>query len=329
MTMERKIYTGEHLAIVVPTKDRPEKIYKLLESISNQTISCQRIIVVDGGDSVKNIVMSFSGRLPGEYFICHPPGQIRQRNMAISKLDERTPLVAFFDDDIVLLPEAFEKMIKFWNKCEPETAGVSFNIVNMNPGRHSWLKGIIGLSGPVQGQVLRSGCNTSNAAVASDLRTQWLCGGATVWQQEILKNYVHQERNAKWAIAEDLIFSYPIGKHYPLYVCAEAQVRHEHVHDHKIKMKYKYYGRTETLWRFNFVESHKELSRILFLWMQFSTIVARLFLGISSLQVRHFHFAFGQIEGVIAGITALMRGRDLASLLNESSPANQKADPAV
>lgn len=324
MIKKRLIYTGEHLAVVIPTKDRPKIIYNLLESICHQTISCQRIIVVDGGDSVKNVVMSFSDKLPVEYFYCHPPGQIRQRNMAISRLDERTPLVTFFDDDIVLLPEAFENMVDFWNKCEPETAGVSFNIVNMNPDRHSWLKGIMGLSGPVQGQVLRSGRNTSIAFVAADLRTQWLCGGATVWQQAIVKKYVNQEINAKWAMCEDLIFSYPIGKHYPLYVCAEAQVRHEHVYDHKIKMKYKYYGRTETLWRFNFEESHKELSRMSFLWVQFATIVARLFLGISSLQIRHFQFAFGQIEGIFAGIIALMRGRDLISLLDENSPANIK-----
>ena len=281
-------YSGKDLAIVVPTKDRPIKIHNFLESIATQTVVCGKIIIVDGGKSVRDIVMNFSNRLPVEYYHCSPPGQIRQRNMAISKLDETTPLVAYFDDDIVLLQEALKNMIGFWNRCEDETAGVSFNISNMNPERHSWLKGIMGLTGPEQGRVLRSGRNTPILSVTEDLRTQWLCGGATVWKQKILRKFINEERYSQWAIAEDLKFSYPVGKVYPLYVCAAAQVRHEHVYDHMIRMKYKYYGRTETLWRFSFVESHKELSRIFFLWMQLSTIAARFLKGIMSFQGRHF-----------------------------------------
>lgn len=321
MVDKQPIYTGKDLVIVVPTKDRPEKIHNLLESIANQTTSCGRIIVVDGGYSVKDRVMSFSDRLPVEYFECRPPGQIRQRNMALSKIDERTPLVIYFDDDIVLMPNAFDKMINFWNTCEPETAGVSFNIINAKPDRHSWLKKFIGLSGPEQGRVLRSGRSTPILSVTVDLPTQWLCGGATVWKQDILKKNVNKDRYAKWAIAEDLLFSYPIGKLYPLYVCADAQVRHEHVYDHKIKMKYKYYGRTETLWLFYFVESHKELSRMFFLWMQLATIFARFVMGVASFQSRHFQFAIGQIEGVVTGLITLIRGRDLAALLDETMTA--------
>jgi len=315
---------------LVPTKDRPEKIFNLLDSITKQTILCGRIIIVDGGSSVEKIVMDFSDRLPVEYYTCSPPGQIRQRNIGISLLDGSTPLVGSIDDDIVMEQHALEAMIDFWNRCESETAGVSFNIINLIPMRYTWLNGVMGLGGPVQGQVLRSGCNTPIFSVANDLRTQWLCGGATVWKQEILKKFINVERYAHWAIAEDLIFSYPIGKHYPLYVCAAAKVRHEHVFDHNIKMKYKYYGRTETLWRFYFVESNKELSRTVYLWSQFTTIIARLIMGISLFQIRHIQFAIGQIEGVILGVTALFRRRSLSSLLNEpvqisEKPAKDKA----
>lgn len=175
----------------------------------------------------------------------------------------------------------------------------------------------MGVSGPLPGRVLSSGRNTPIVSVSDDWPTQWVSGGATVWRQEILKDHSHAERNAKWAPTEDVMFSYPIGKEYPLYVCADAQVRHEHVYDLAGKRKFIYYGRTEALWRFKFVESHHELSRTAFLWMQLSTIAARIVAGSVSLQGRHFQFAFGQIEGVLTGLLALIRGRDLASVLEE------------
>lgn len=322
MSEQRPKYDSRDIAILVPTKDRPHKLNVLLESLAQQTAPCGRIIVIDGGESVRDTVMRFADRLPVEHHLCHPPGQIRQRNMGIALLDSRTPLVGTLDDDIVLLPTAVEQMIRFWNSREPETAGVSFNIVNLSAEKHTWLKGLIGLTGPKPGRVLRSGRNTAILSIESDLKTEWLCGGATVWKQHILRSFNNQERRAQWAMAEDLLFSYPIGKIYPLYVCANAQVRHEHVFDHKIRLKHKYYGRTETLWRFAFVESHKELSRTSFLWMQLGTIAARLLKGTILFEGRHIQFAIGQVEGIVSGLLALLRGSDVASLLSEA-PATQ------
>ena len=100
----RNMYTSKDISFIIPTKDRPEKMKNLLESISLQTGSFGRIIVIDGGKSVRDIVLSFAGCLPVEYHECSPPGQIRQRNMGISLLDDRTPLVGFLDDDIVWNP---------------------------------------------------------------------------------------------------------------------------------------------------------------------------------------------------------------------------------
>ena len=195
---------------------------------------------------------------------------------------------------------------------------MSFNIVNMPAERHTWLTGFIGLTGPKPGRVLPSGRNTAILSVTEDVPAQWLCGGATVWRQVILREFNNRERYARWAMAEDLLFSYPIGKLYPMFVCAAAHVRHEHVFDHNIRMKYRYYGRTETLWRFAFVESHPELSRAAFLWLQVSTIVGRLGIGTLRGQWRQFQFAFGQIEGVCAGFLSLLRGRDVGALLVET-----------
>jgi glycosyltransferase involved in cell wall biosynthesis len=318
MVSSKYIFKSTDLAILVPTKDRPNKIQNLLNSLKAQTVSCGRIIIVDGGQSVGSIVISYTGHLPVEYYEVYPPGQIRQRNKAISLLDSRTSLAAFLDDDIILEPNAIESVILFWNNCEPETAGVSFNIVNNPPFKHSWLKSLIGMSSPEQGKILTSGYNVAISPVNKNIRAQWLCGGATVWRKEILDTFINKEVFSKWAICEDVNFSYPIGKQYPLYVCSDAKVRHEHVFDHKTKMKYLYYGKTVTLWRLYFVESNPELSRISFFWMLLWQIFARFFMGLFLLRLKDIQYGFGQIEGAVIGLTALFRKSGLLNILNEN-----------
>lgn len=316
-------YTASDLAFLVPTKDRPEKIKNLLNSLVIQSTKCNRIIIIDGGESIENVVMSYKDRLPVEYYECKPPGQIRQRNMGIALLDNRTRLVGSLDDDIVLMPDAVEKMIEYWNTLPQETAAVSFNIINCKPEKHTWLKGLMGLTGRQAGKVLRSGINTPILSINENISSQWVCGGATIWRQEILKTYTNSPQDAMWASSEDLNFSYPIGKLYPLFICADAKVNHEHVYDLRIKRKHRYYGRTETLWRFFFVESNQELSRTVFLWSQATTIVARFIKGIISFQPRHFEFGLGQIEGVISGLKAIVKKQDLKELLNETKATSK------
>jgi len=312
-------YKSSDLVLIVPTKDRPQKITDLLDSLVNQTVGCGRIIIVDGGESIESIISSYADRLPIEYYACQPPGQIRQRNRALSKLDETTSLVGFFDDDIVLENQALEEMLACWNRREANTAGISFNIVNNPPIKHSWLRRLAGMDSDQLGNILKSGYNIPISPIDEDIKSQWLCGGATVWQQKILlQQHSCKEVRTNWAICEDIIFSYPISKEQPLYVCAAARVRHEHVYDHTQKMKHKYYGRNATLWRFYFVEEHPELSRLCFIWMILCQVIARLISGVVRLRLSDIQYAIGQVEGLFGGLSAIFQGVTIISILEEN-----------
>jgi glycosyltransferase involved in cell wall biosynthesis len=317
MNKTKKTYTGQDLAFIIPTKDRPEKVKTVLDSIARQTVPCGRIIVVDGGQSVKDIVMSFSDRLPVEYYACYPPGQILQRNMGISLLDERTPLVASLDDDIVLEPFSLEAMIAFWNRCTHKPAAVAFNIVNNPRHRYSWPKALLNMSVPEEGCVLKSGYNTAFGDVDRDLKVQWVYGGATVWQQNVLKKYPQHNIISRWATCEDMIYSYPISKKMPLYVCAGARVRHEHIYSNRKDPYAQYRGKNVILWRLYFIQSNPELSAPLFLFTQAVTIPLRLIRGPFSRNRNEVQYALGQVEGFILGIYYLLRKKDLFSLINE------------
>lgn len=317
MSRPVKRYRGEDIAIIVPTKDRPKKMQEFLSSMVMQGISLGRMIIIDGGESIESIVKSFADRLPVEYYTCQPPGQIRQRNLGISKLDTRTSLVACFDDDIILEPGSLNAMINFWNRCEPFTAGVSFNIVNAPAEVYSRVRAMLGLTASEPGRVLKSGMTTSNCNVSRDIRSQWLCGGATIWRREILEAHLHNEVASRWAIAEDLIFSYPIGKKYPLYISSESCVRHEHVQDYVKSDIERFHGRTQTLWLMYFVKANHDLSMGRFIWAMAIKITGKILLGIISRKPEYLNFARGQLEGLIHGLKAVRKGRAITDVVSD------------
>ena len=128
---------------------------------------------------------------------------------------------------------------------------------------------------------------------------------------------MHQEIPCRWAIAEDLIFSYPIGKVRPLYVCASAKVRHEHVFDYQTSRPHRYHGRTQTLWLFYFVRSNPDLSELLFLWTVGVRVGGHVLRSLVSGEARHVQFASGQMAAVAAILRQWLSGRPLVELLHD------------
>jgi glycosyltransferase involved in cell wall biosynthesis len=311
-------YRADELAVLVPTFKRPAKLRNLLESLAAQSTPAGRVIIVDGDTTAEPVVNEFADSARAEYFRCVPPGQLRQRRHGIAQLKPTDRLVALLDDDIVLEPEAIAEMIAFWNRSEPTTAGVCFNIINGEPERFSVWHRLLGLGASQPGRVLSSGLTTANSHVSADARVQWLPGGATVWRSDVLARSSHVDVAARWAIAEDLIFSYPIGKSEPLYVSALARVRHEHVADYGVQRQDRYHGRTQTLWTYHFVSRNSDLSLARFL---LATVVrmAGKFVGRGILRrdPSSREFVIGQASALASIAANAMRGGDSTSLLSE------------
>jgi glycosyltransferase involved in cell wall biosynthesis len=314
--VKKQNYTSTDLGIILPTKDRPEQLKKALQSISDQTVSCGRILVVASGTSVESVVMEFSNSLPVEYIQSSLPGQVRQRNIGIKELNSLTKLVAFLDDDVFLFPDAFEKIIQFINSKETEIGGVGFNIISAKKDRSVFRK-FMNLDILRQGQVLASGYNTSIINVSQSIRTSWLNGGATVWKQEIVKNNVHQEINSYHAIREDVIFSYPIGKKHSLYICAEAKAVHAHITSNVASTQYFGLGRKSALWHIYFVTINADLSLSKCISMLFFTSSVRAFLFLFRINVAQFFFNVGRLWGMLSGLFYLTKKGKLISILSD------------
>lgn len=300
-------YNTTDLTIIIPTKDRPEEINRHLISLLKQDCDLGRIIVVASGKNINKNVMSFKGQLPVEYYHSKP-GQIRQRNLGISKLDNRTKLVATMDDDVTYEKDAIKNMIEFWNNSDNNTAGVGFNIINISSGKHSSLRGILGFSSKYPGKVLKSGFCTSISNVKNNCQVEWLNGGATIWKKEILFDNPHEELAINWAVGEDLIFSYPLSKKHLLYISSNAKVKIDeeilNIQENKF-----YFDRGKSIYVMGlyFVLKNKDLSSYSFIINKLLYVIVLLVKGIIYLDKTKFYLANGFLKSFVKNFRILLK----------------------
>jgi glycosyltransferase involved in cell wall biosynthesis len=263
---------GIKLAFVIPTKDRPEKLATLLDSLCAQKPRTSlRIIVVASGQDVKDVIAGYKDSLCISYIYSDHPGQIFQRNLGINKLlQSQVDFIGFIDDDIVFDVNSIAAMHDFLNKKTPRhhtKFGVGFNIIEEQSTfelPYLWLRRALLRIGDRPGQVVKTGWNTSITNVENDCKTEWLGGGFTVWGREVLREYQQSAIQTEHAACEDLIFSYPIGKVYPLFICANARVIHDDQGPKSLR-RVLYLTKKHTLAHLYFCKQHKEFSSILFI----------------------------------------------------------------
>ena len=56
----RTYYVSKDLAIIIPTKDRPKEVGRLLQSIKELDCEVGRVIVVYSGQDISDVVIEFS-----------------------------------------------------------------------------------------------------------------------------------------------------------------------------------------------------------------------------------------------------------------------------
>jgi GT2 family glycosyltransferase len=99
-TRERVLRDGPQITVAVCTRDRPDDLALLLESLRNQRYPRLAILVVDNApsdDRTRRVVQGLAGDLEVRYVIEPRPGLSWARNRAIDESD--TEVIAWADDD--------------------------------------------------------------------------------------------------------------------------------------------------------------------------------------------------------------------------------------
>lgn len=261
----------QFLGLVIPTRNNPGKLAKTLTALAAQGQPELRVVVIGSGEDQSDLISQFKSVLKIDYLHSKGGGQVKQRNLGVKVLlKERIKYIGFWDDDFIPQKECISSANKFIR--EKNTTGVfdfavSLNIQNEDPFaqiRFRRAQRLLRRIGIQPGEVTVTGMNTPIANVSSDITTQWVGGGYTVWSASILKKYPQEPMRTRHAAGEDLIYSYPLGKIYPLFVCARAKVIHD---DSGIEDSAIIRFRTErsTIAHLYFCDQHQELSSILYL----------------------------------------------------------------
>jgi GT2 family glycosyltransferase len=284
------------LAYVVPTKDRPDDLRNLLDSIKKQTIRPDQMIIVDGSfPPIKFVLDEFKDINP-VYVRVFPPSLAKQRNAGMAAIRDDITVAGYLDDDVVLEPIATEKMLAFWNQADKKVGGASFSSINQpNPTPNRFVNlFLIGDNHP--GRLLKSGFQSQIPFLEQTTQTDWLYGGATLWRRNVINEFSYDEWFIGTGYLEDVDYSFRVGQKYKLFVIGDARVWH---FSRPIPLKNHFtLGRHQVTNRTYFFTKMKTFSRPAFAWALTGQFLHNIMSSVRRKNTAGFHRAIGNLVGI-------------------------------
>lgn len=121
-----------NFSLIICTYKRPQALLTLLQSVKQQTLYPNEILIVDGSpDDATQLMLAQNLFSNLKYFRVADKdrGLTKQRNYGIARVSEDNEVVCFLDDDTLLSPTYFEEIIKTYT-IHPEALGVGGYITN-------------------------------------------------------------------------------------------------------------------------------------------------------------------------------------------------------
>ena len=247
------------ISLVVATKDRPDDLGKLLESLRRQTVGPAEVVVVDASsEPVEPLMVKFSD-LTIRYVRHWPPSAAAQRNAGIRACEPGATLIGFADDDTTFEPKAFANMLNFWQNAAPDLLGAAFNIRNYPQRSSGFLKRSaladrLGLYSPRPGSVARSGWQTIIGEFAETQFVDWVPSTAVLFRRAVFDHDVFDEFFDGYSYLEDLDLGYSLSRIGRLAVVADAGFFHFPSSAGRVSART--FGRYEVRNRLYFVRKH-------------------------------------------------------------------------
>lgn len=118
--------------VAIITKDRPDLIARLFESLTLQTLAPDEVLVVDNNSTASyvEVFARFTDRLPLRVVVEKTPGIPAARNRAVQEV--QTDLILFVDDDCEAEPQWLEKVVEPFYR-DPHIGAVGGPIISSQP----------------------------------------------------------------------------------------------------------------------------------------------------------------------------------------------------
>jgi glycosyltransferase involved in cell wall biosynthesis len=247
-----------NFALIICTYQRPQPLLNLLKSVREQSLYPNDIIIVDGSvDKNTEEILNANSFKNLRYFKVSETerGLTKQRNIGISKLQDTETVACFLDDDIILKPDYFQKLIETYNE-HPQALGVGGYIVNdvewksipkdyntpinefsydgfaRPDGSRFILRKRLGLDAdrpPAHLPEFSHGRSVSFLPPShKTYPVEQLMGGVSSFKTEILKKYPFSEYFEGYGLYEDADYTLRLSSIGKLYVNTAAQCEHHH-----------------------------------------------------------------------------------------------------
>ncbi|HEY0970480.1 MAG TPA: glycosyltransferase [Gemmatimonadales bacterium] len=228
------------LSVAVCTYRRSASVERFLDSLATQGGRADLLVIVDASpdDETERAVRTYPypDRLSRSLLYCRVTGPLkgltRQRNFAMRWVE--TDLVAFFDDDVVLLPGCCMEMERAHRAEGEVTAGVGAVLENeMRAPNGLWrMRRLLGVVPTLEpGRYCRSGMSTPwdfLEPTGKWVEGDWLPGCAMMWKTAVVREIRFNERFGGYANGEDLEFSLKALRWGRLVVAGGARALHLH-----------------------------------------------------------------------------------------------------
>ncbi|SHG31028.1 Glycosyltransferase, GT2 family [Flavobacterium fluvii] len=119
-------------SLIICTYMRPKPLLQLLQSVQEQTLYPDEILIVDGSMNQETEIALKDNPFPNLHYFAVPPehrGLTKQRNYGVERIDNMVNVVCFLDDDTILEKDYFEQLLKTY-EIYPEALGVGGYIGN-------------------------------------------------------------------------------------------------------------------------------------------------------------------------------------------------------
>ena len=118
--------------LVICTYMRPEPLIQLLQSVREQTVYPDAILIIDGSTNDETGSILKQNQFESLNYFLVPSehrGLTKQRNYGIQRVGNDMDIVCFLDDDVILETDYFEQILKTY-QIYPNALGVGGYIIN-------------------------------------------------------------------------------------------------------------------------------------------------------------------------------------------------------
>lgn len=213
--------TYKQLEIIVATKDRPDHIARMLESLSNSTKIPAKIFIVYYGSILESQLLLSNPLLNLQFIQSQIASQIFQKKLGLKALSEDCKWVLFLDDDVVIETNTLEKLFELYLKNNTLSNYAGFGLAIKNramQNRNAFVNFflyLVKLFSYKPGHITIGGHPQTYLDQKLDCEVQWL-NGISLWQKKFIKSYFNLPDLTNYAAYEDVMFSYSVSRNSKL-----------------------------------------------------------------------------------------------------------------